>query len=57
MWPHLDEAVVGRNVDNDRMVAFGDVEWVYWCSAMESGQVGPIHVELFGSVVGFDVVV
>ena len=57
MGPHLDEAVVGANVDNDGMVVFGEVEWVYWCSTMESEQVGLIHVEQFGNVVGFDVVV
>ena len=44
-------------MDNDEMVAFGEVEWVYWCLMMESEQVGLIHVEQFGNVVGFDVVV
>ena len=56
MGPLLDEAVVGTNVDNNGMVVFGEVEWVYWCLTVESKQVGLIHVEWFGNVVGFDVV-
>ena len=56
MGPHLDEAVVGTNVDNNGMVVFGEVEWVYWCPTVESKQVELIHVEQFGNVVGFDVV-
>ena len=57
MGPHLDEAVVGTNVDNNGMVVFGEVEWLYWCPTVESEQVGLIHVEQFGNAIGFDVVV